>query len=215
MRWLLLPLKLLGLLLLAALLSGGWLFRDQILRQLRPQVSRVTGALTGADAGVPDAAGLARARDKVDSLHGWHADSVLLSASEMASLVREGLPPEVRDRMDSLRLDLGEGRLTVSARLETSRIPADALGPLAGALEPWEPVSATGVVEVTRPGQARWRVDGLTLRGFTLPEQASRDLVGRALPGAPDGAIPFDLPTGVARLRIRPTGVALYPKETR
>ena len=136
MRGLLLPLKLLGLLLLAALLSGGWLFRDQILRQLRPQVSRVTGALTGADAGVPDAAGLTRARDKADSLHGWHADSVLLSASEMASLVREGLPPEVRDRMDSLRLDLGEARLTVSARLETSRIPADALGPLAGALEP-------------------------------------------------------------------------------
>ena len=48
MRWLMLPLKLLGLLLLAALLSGGWLFRDQILRRLRPQVSRVTGAVTGS-----------------------------------------------------------------------------------------------------------------------------------------------------------------------
>ncbi len=215
MRWLMLPLKLLGLLLLAALLSGGWLFRDQILRRLRPQVSRVTGAVTGRGAGVPDAAGLARARDKVDSLHGWHADSVLLTASEMASLVRDGLPAEVLGRMDSLRLELGTDRLTVSARLATARIPADALGPLAGALEPWEPVSATGAVKVTRPGHARWLVDGLTLRGFTLPAQASRDLVSRALPGAADGAIPFDLPAGVAGLRIRPTGVALYRKETR
>ncbi len=215
MRWLLLPVKLLGLLLLAALLSGGWLFRDQILRRLRPQVSRVTSAVTGRDAGTPDAAGLARAHDKVDSLHGWHADSVLLTASEMASLVREGLPSAVRDRMDSLHLELGQDRLTVSARLETSQIPAEALGPFAGALEPWESLSATGAVAVTRPGRARWQVDALTLRGFTLPEPASRELVSRALPGAPDGAIPFDLPPGVAGLRIRPTGVALYRKETR
>lgn len=215
MRWLLLPLKLLGLLLLAALLSGGWLFRDQILRRLRPQVSRVTSAVTGRDTGMPDAAGLARARDKVDSLNGWHADSVLLNAAEMASLVREGLPSAVRDRVDSLHLELGEDRLTISARLETSRIPPDALGPLAGALEPWEPVSAIGTVEVTRPGRARWRIESLTLRGFALPAKASREIVGRALPGAPDGAIPFDLPDGVAGLRIHPTGVALYRKETR
>ncbi|HMV33190.1 MAG TPA: hypothetical protein PKA50_13815, partial [Gemmatimonadales bacterium] len=164
MRWLLLPVKLLGLLLLAALLSGGWLFRDQILRRLRPQVSRVTSAVTGRDAGTPDAAGLARAHDKVDSLHGWHADSVVLSAAEVASLIVEGLPAAARQRLDSIRVRLGVDRDAVDARLETRSIPSAALGPLAGALAPWEPVTGSGLVASREAGWAEWRVDALTLR---------------------------------------------------
>ena len=210
MRWLLLPVKLLGLLLLAALLSGGWLFRDQILRRLRPQVSRVTSAVTGRDAGTPDAAGLARAHDKVDSLHGWHADSVVLTAPEVASLIVEGLPAAARRRLDSIRVRLGDDRITVDARLETASIPTAALGPLAGALAPWEPVTGSGVVAPTEPGWAEWRVDALTLRGFTLPAPASRDLLGRALPGVRNGALPFALPRGISRIRVRPAGATLY-----
>lgn len=213
MRWLLLPLRLVGLLLLAALISGAWLFRRDLYRIVRPQVARVSEALGAGGPGRPGSAELARARDKVDSLQGWSADSVLLTADEMASLVAAGLPAEARKRLDSLTLELGEGRVIVSARLSTRHIPPDVLGPLAGALEPWEWVSAGGTVELASPGQAEWRVDALTLRGFTLPEEASRELVARALPGVTDGAVPLTLPRGVAGLRIRPTGVALYRKE--
>lgn len=213
MRWLLLPLRLIGLLLLAALISGAWLFRRDLYRIVRPQVARVSEAFGAGGPGRPGSAELARARDKVDSLQGWSADSVLLTADEMASLVAAGLPSEARKRLDSLTLALGEERVIVSARLSTRQIPADVLGPLAGALEPWEWVSAGGTVELAGPGQAEWRVDALTLRGFTLPEEASRELVARALPGVRDGAVPLTLPRGVAGLRIRPTGVALYRKE--
>lgn len=224
-------LRLLGLLALAVALSGAWLFRGELIDYARPQVENLRDAL-GAGGGPRGAepagelpeptpapapatpAGLERAHDKVDSLHGWAADSVVLSPREMAALLVEGLPSEARDRVDSVRVSFGDGRVTVAARLETTRIPASALGPLAGALEPWEPVSGSGVVATTAPGRAEWRVDALTLRGFTLPEVTSRQLVSRALPGVRDGAVPFRLPRGIARIRIRPTGATLY-RETR
>lgn len=213
MRLWTLPFRLLGILVLAGLVSGAWLFRRDLLRLVRPQVERVTGARIGETAGHPSPAALSRARDKVDSLHGWNGDSVVLTASEMAALVTEGMPREGRERLDSISLSLGDGAVTVSAVLQTAQIPRDELGPLAGALNPWERITASGPVTATKNGMALWRVDALTLRGFTLPEEASHRLVERALPGAKDGAVPLTLPAGVAGLRVRPDGVALYPKE--
>lgn len=214
----------LGTLLLAAGLTAGWLFRHDLMQRLPPEVARVGEALGagGPEAGpereaapaaqpvAPGPGSLTRVRDKVDSLHGWGADSVLLSPREVASLLVAGLPPAARERLDSVRVSLGDGRVTIAARLETASIPASALGPLAGALEPWEAVTGSGIVAATRPGWAEWRVDALTLRGFTLPAAASRNLISRSLPGAQDGAVPFALPEGIARIRVRPGNAVLY-----
>ncbi len=210
MRLWTLPFRLLGIVVLAGLVSGAWLFRAEILRLVRPQVSRVTASLGRDGAGKPGPAALARAQDKVDSLHGWGADSVVLDADEMAALLADGLPREARGHLDSISLELGESRVTVSARLETAQIPKEALGPLAGAVAPWERVSAAGPVRVVKVGRAEWRVDALTLRGFTLPEEASHRLVERALPGSDGGVVPLTLPKGVAGLRVRRDGVSLY-----
>lgn len=210
MRLWTLPFRLLGIVVLAGLVSGAWLFRAEILRLVRPQVSRVTESLGVNGAGKPGPAALARAKDKVDSLHGWAADSVVLSASEMAALLVDGLPREARGHLDSISVELGDARVTVAARLETAQIPRETLGPLAGALDPWERVMAAGPVRVVKVGQAEWRIDALTLRGFTLPEETSRRLVERALPGASGGVVPITLPKGVAGLRIRREGVSLY-----
>ena len=116
MRLWTLPFRVLGIFVLAALVSGAWLFRHEILRLVRPQVTRVTESLAGDAGGRPGPAALARARDKVDSLLGWNADSVVLNANEMASLVVAGLPEAVRSHLDSISLELGEGKVTVSAR---------------------------------------------------------------------------------------------------
>jgi hypothetical protein len=214
MRLWTLPFRLLGIFVLAGLVSGAWLFRAEILRLVRPQVARVTASLGAGGAGRPGPAALARARDKVDSLHGWGADSVVLNANEMAALLADGLSREAREHVDSITLELGDSRVTVSARLETAQIPTEALGPLAGALEPWERVSAAGPVRIVNPGQAEWHADALTLRGFTLPEETSHRLVDRALPGAANGIVPLTLPKGVAGLRVRPDGVSLYRQAT-
>lgn len=220
MRLWLLPFRLAGLLGLALVVSGAWLFRADLLGFIRPRVEQARDALGAGGApgpsrpAVPDAAitpgALEMAQDKVDSLHGWGADSVVLSAREMTSLLVAGLPPEARSRLDSVSVSLGDGRVTVRGRLETTHIPKEELGLLAGALEPWEAVRGSGAVVATGPGRAEWRVDALTLRGFTLPAQASRQLVSRALPGVRDGAIPFTLPAGIGRLRVRPSGVTMY-----
>lgn len=220
MRLWLLPFRLIGILVLALLLSGAWLLRGELLGYLRPQVAQihesfgaggVGGAGVPAEAASPSAPGaLEAARDKVDSMHGWAADSVVLSAREMASLLVAGLPAEARTRLDSVSITLADDRVTVRGRLETTRIPTEALGLLAGALAPWESVSGAGAVAMTRTGWAEWRVDALTIRGFTLPAASSRQLVSRALPGVENGAIPFALPHGIANLRVRAAGVTLY-----
>lgn len=219
MRLWLLPFRLIGILVLALLLSGAWLLRDELVGYLRPQVAQIQESFGaggvrgsgGADAaGTPAPGALDAARDKVDSMHGWAADSVVLSAQEMASLLVAGLPAEARTRLDSVSITLADDRVTVRGRLETTRIPTEALGLLAGALAPWESVSGAGAVAMTRTGWAEWRVDALTIRGFTLPAASSRQLVSRALPGVENGAIPFALPHGIANLRVRAAGVTLY-----
>jgi hypothetical protein len=215
MRLWTLPLRLLGIIALAGLVSGGWLFRGEIVRLVRPPSVLVKPDPVPGVPGLAEPSALARAREKVDSLLGWGADSVVLTAPEMASLVMDGLTREGRRHVDSLSVVLGEGRITVSARLETAAIPRGRLGPLAGALDPWERVTAAGIVTMTDPGRAEWRVDSLTLRGLTLPEQASRELLGRALAPAGSGAVPLALPRGITGLRIRPDGVALFREESR
>ena len=214
MRLWILPFRLLGIIALSILISAAWLLRHEILSIVRPQVHRVTDALAPHD-GAPTAAARAHGRDKVDSLLGWSADSVVLTAGEMAALLLDGLSPEARSHLDSVTVTLGDGRLSVDARLETSQIPPDQLGPLAGVLRAWETVTVAGDVASSRPGQAEWRIDALTLRGITLAPEASRTLVNRGLPGSERGRVAVTLPKGVARITVRPTGVALFPERAR
>ncbi len=209
-----LPFRFLGILALAALVSGAWLFRHQ-LAGLVKKPGQGTEAPAGGNPGVANQASLARARDKVDSLHGWQADSIVLTAAETASILLDGLPGDARRHLDSVTVVLGDDRVTLTAKLETSAIPKDQLGPLAGALNPWELIVAGGRVAVTRPGFAEWRVDSLNLRGFTLPAETSAQLIGRALDGAKDGAVRLELPRGISGLRVRSSGVALFREEAR
>jgi hypothetical protein len=209
-----LPFRLLGILGLAAGLSGAWVLREDLWRALRPQVARLVD---------PRSAGMAppgidpgsRAHDKVDSLNGWRADSVVLSVSEVQVLILEGIPPQARAGLDSLAVQLGEARLTASARIETRRVPTAGLGPLAWALEPWERVTLTGSVADAGPGRAAWVVDGLTLRGFRLPEEASRRLVEAAVPTARGGVLVVTLPAGVNALRLHPDRAVLLRETPR
>jgi hypothetical protein len=206
------PLRLLGLLGLSVLISGAWLLRREIFGIVRPQVDRVAEVIDQR-ALTPAVAPAVRARDKIDSLHGWAADSVVLTAEEMTSLLLEGLPESARGHLDSVQLTLGESRVSAAGVLATKSIPADLLGPLAGALRPWESVTVAGEVASPRAGRAEWRVDALTVRGITLPAEASRKLIERALPGAKGGTVPLTLPQGISHITVRATGVALFREQ--
>lgn len=211
MRLWTLPLRLLGILLLAALVSGAWLFRDDLLKRVWPgKEGALRPSNAAASSGSNSGAMLARATDKIDSLHGWSADSVTLTAAEAVALIMDAVPPEARQHVDSVALTLSEGKIRATGKVRTSAIPKSSLGPFAAALDPWERVTAEGPVLDREAGKAAWQVNEVTIRGFTLPQSATHSLIAQSLPSVKDGALPFNLPRGIYAIRVRPRGVVMY-----
>ena len=208
------PFKVLGCLGLLALLVVGWLYRDQVAREGRRLLHRVQSGdeapAPGAVVGRPGARALASADAKIDSLNGWGADSVVLSPSEVASLMGRDLSPKFRRELDSLRVELLDGEVEVRARLRTARLPKELVGPLATALRPNEPVEALGPLRVTGPRTGEWAVRSVRIREVPLPAGAVKRLVSRALDDPARETVPWDVPAGISSQRVRPAGLTLY-----
>jgi hypothetical protein len=208
------PFKVLGCLGLLALLVIGWLYRDRVVREGRQLLGRIetpeTRASPVATRGRPGARALASAEAKIDSLNGWRADSVVLTPSELASLMGSGLSPAFRKELDSLQVELLDDEVSVRARLRTERLPRELVGPLAAVLQPHEPVEATGPLRVIAPGSGEWAVRSFQIRDFPVPASAVPRLVSRALGDSTRRTVPWRVPAGVRAVRIRPGGAILY-----
>ena len=202
--------KFLGGVLLLFALAIGWLYRDR----LGTELSRLLGSSAGSDAptgaGRPGSRALSSANSKIDSLNGWRADSVVLTPSEVASLIGAGLAPSLRRQLDSLQVELQDGAVTVNAKLATARLPRELTGPLAIALREKEPVEATGPIEVTGPGKAEWAVRSFRIREFPIPSDAVPRLLARAFGDTARRTIPVRIPEGIREIRVRPTGATLF-----
>ena len=135
---------------------------------------------------------------------------MILSAKEVASLIGSGIDWSVRKSFDSLRVELMEGRLAVHCRLDTRVIPPDALGPLAGMLNPMEPLRIAGPLSIERPGTARFTVEELSLRGFPFPSPLVTQLAQRVAGADSSGSVPLRVSNAFTDLAIHPTGVVLY-----
>jgi hypothetical protein len=185
------------------------MYRDRLKDEGRELIERIQGVVPPSS-GRPGVSSLESAKAKVDSLNGWRADSVVLTASEFASLVGSGMDPELRSQLDSLQVELLDGEIQVSARLRTERLPREALGPLGGALRPTEPVRAAGPVRVTRPGAGEWRVRSFRIGDFAVPDEMVPGLVGYALGDPERKTVPVKVPAGIRAIRVRPDGATLY-----
>jgi hypothetical protein len=203
------PFKLLGCLGLIVALGVGYIYRDRLELEGRRLIERIQGDVPPSS-GRPGVSSLQSAKAKVDSLNGWRADSVVLTASEFASLVGSGMDRELRSQLDSLRVELLDGEIQVSARLRTERLPREVLGPLGGALRPTEPVRAAGPVRVTRPGAGEWSVRSFQIGDFPVPDEMVPDLVGYALGDPKRKTVPVKVPAGIRAIRVRPDGATLY-----
>jgi hypothetical protein len=201
------PFKLLGGLGLIVLLAIGWLYRDRLADELRQVLG--TEAKAGATSGRPGTKALLSARAKIDSLNGWRADSVVLTASEVASMIGVGLDPSVRSQLDSLQVQLLDGSIGVSGLLATARLPRELIGPLAVALRPKERVQAAGPLTVVGPRRAEWAVRSFSIREFPIPRDAVPKLVSKALGDSTRRTVPIRIPAGVREIRIRPSGATL------
>jgi hypothetical protein len=191
------PVKLLGFLGLLAALALGWLYRDRLMDGVRGVLGN-TGVVArpAVTSGRPGARALMTARSKVDSLNGWRADSVILTAAEVASMIGVGLDPSVRSQLDSLEVQLQDGSIGVSAVLV--------------ALRPKERVQAAGPLRVVQPRRAEWDVRSFRIRGFPIPRDAVPRLVSRALGDTSRSTVPIRIPAGIREIKVRPAGAVLY-----
>src|SRR5688572_12672312 len=204
------PFRLLGLLGLVLALAIGWLYRDRLAAELHRMFDSSGQDEEPTGAGRPGSRALVSAHSKIDSLNGWRADSVVLSASEVASLIGAGLQPSLRRQLDSLQVELEDGEVAVNAKLATARLPRELIGPLAVALRDREPVKAAGPIEVTGPGRAEWSVRSFRIRDFPIPGDAVPRLMARAFGDSTRRTIPVRIPAGVREIKVRPDGATLF-----
>lgn len=206
-------LRLMGLAVVLAAAVGAWWFREPILRAAARLGPRSTKLPPVADTavGAPTPQALSSTQAKVDRMRRRTGpDSVVLSANEVASMIGSSMDWSVRKSFDSLRVELLEGSLAVHCRLDTRVIPPDALGPVAGFLNPWEPLRIAGPLRIERPGLARFKVQELSLRGIPFPPPVVRRLAQRVAGADSTGAVPLRVSPAFADVRIHPTGVVLY-----
>jgi hypothetical protein len=204
------PFKFAGCLGLIILLGIGWLYRDRITTEARELIGSFRGQGPATSAGRPGSRSLMAARAKIDSLNGWRADSVVLSASEVASMIGTGLDPNLRNQLDSLQVELQDGSVLVKARLATARLPKELVGPLAMALRSREPIEASGPLRVVGPRRAEWAVRSFSIRNFPLPRDAVPQLVAKALGDPNRRTVPVRIPDGIREIRVRPSGMTLF-----
>jgi hypothetical protein len=204
------PFKFVGCLGLILLLLVGWLYRDRITNEVRSLFGSSTLTNKVTSAGRPGARSIISARAKIDSLNGWRADSVVLTASEVASLIGAGLDPAVRSQLDSLQVYLLDGSVAVKASLATARLPREMVGPLSVALRPREPVEAAGPIKVVAPRRADWDIQSFRIRNFPIPRDAVSKLVSRALGDSTRSTVPVKIPAGIREIKIRPSGAILF-----
>ncbi len=197
----------------ATLLAAGglaaWHFRPQITDAVRsfktPEVP-ADSAVTGW----PSETALRSARRKEEAMENSRGPGVVtLTADEMAALITDGLDPGTLEILDSIRVVLSHGRLTLEAALMTGALGDDLLGPIAAMLQPYERLVVGGPARVFEPGTVFWEPDAFTVRSFSFPRVAVPRLVNR-LARRTDGAIPIYIPSTVGDLRIRATGVTFY-----
>jgi hypothetical protein len=203
------PFKFAGFLGLLAALAVGWLYRDRLVDEGRKVLGSISGSEPAPTGGRPGARALLSAHAKIDSLNGWRADSVVLTASEVASMIGAGLDPSLRSQLDSLQVELQDGSIAVRARLATARLPRELVGPLSVALRPTEPIEAAGPLEVVGPRRAEWAVKSFRLRNFPIPRDAVPKLVSKALGDPSKQTVPVKIPAGIREIRIHPNGATL------
>jgi hypothetical protein len=197
--------------------AAAWWFREPIMqtasRWLGPKRTALPPVADTA-VGAPTPTAVASQGAKLAGLaRPAAADSVILSANEMASLIGAGLDWRVRRTFDSLRVELLNGRFAVHARLDTRQIPAEALGPFALMVREREPIRLAGPLAVVSQGKGRWTLEEISIRGFPFPSPMVRQLAQRMAGADSTGALPVPLPPEVKDIVIKPTGVIVYKRK--
>jgi hypothetical protein len=201
-----LPFRILGLILLVLLCWLAWSYRDEIRRKVHEWTADDAPATAQGSAVRGQAAPAAR---RINNLLGSRADSVVLSASEIASLLDSLATLVAPGAVDSVEVTLDQDDLTVRARVDTRAVPVS-LGAMGSVVRDHEFVQAGGRVQFRQAGRAEWQVERVRIRGIPVPGEVVERLV-RRFTGLTDGnVIGFAVPGTVSGLRVTRSGVTLY-----
>ena len=201
-----LPFRLLGLALLILAGYAAWSYRREIRRQIHQWTAESPAPEAGGRGRTADAKTILR---RLDALRAAGADSVVLSADELASLAVELAARMVPQAVDSVEIRLDRDDIEIRARVDTRKVPV-ALGPLSGMVRDHEYLEAGGRLIYRRPGLAEWEVERVRVRGVPVPKNFVNQQIRRFAPRGGGTGIPVTLPAGVTGLRVTPGGMTLY-----
>ncbi len=203
-----LPFRLALLALLALALVLGWTYRHELRRRVHQWTAEPAGT---AGAGRAEPGRAAEVGGKLAGL-GAGPDSVVLTATELASFLEAEAAARAPATLDSLEVRLGRDELGLRARVETRSIR---LGPAAPVLRDREWVEAAGPLVYRRAGIAEWEIERARIRGVPVPRSVIERLLRQLSGSAPEGVAEIPLPAGVTGLRTGSTGLVLYGSRPR
>jgi len=201
-----LPFRLAALLLLVLLGYVAWSYRHEIRRKVHEWTAEGGPA---SSRGMAVRGGAAPAGRRIDDLLGSRADSVVLSAAEVASLLDSLASVVAPGAVDSVEVTLDQDDLSLRARVDTRAVPVS-LGAIGNVVRDHEFVDAGGRIVFRQAGRAEWQLERVRVRGVPLPGEVVQRLVRRFTGTADGNVIGFNLPRTVSGLRVSPSGVTLY-----
>lgn len=148
------------------------------------------------------------AADKLTNLRDGEVTSVALSENEVQSLLQFKFRQLLPAFVDSPRVELKDGKVTVSGRVPVDRLPQiNELGEAAGFLPDTTEVGVTGQILPLSGGRVALAVDQVRAARIPLPRRlvpgALRKLGRKDEPGLPEDALAVRLPSGVDAAYVR------------
>ena len=201
----------LGRLILLVLLLGvagvAWLYRDDLRRWAEQELHPTTAA---ARVGHPSPAALRSALAKLDSLQRTRQDSVVMTSSEMASLLVQGATLVPGVVLDSTTVELGDRSTRIRTLVDSANIPATWRALIPGRRERFEEIVIRGVLTPVHAGLAELELQHVSVHGVPLPSSVIGRLLTNATGRGSDGRVEVVLPQTVGGFRVRADGVVIY-----
>jgi len=202
--------RIIMLVVLLALLAGGWLFRDRIRtawRDLRgvPEPEQPSEQLAET------------AQAKLEGIRGGEQTYVALSAAELESLLLyryEGVLPAF---LEQAHVELTGDQLRLRGRVPIDKLPrVQGLDDVAGFLPDTTELVVTGRLIPLDSGRVGFAVDGVSAAQVPLPgrivPRALTHLGRRDEPGLPADAIGLPLPAGISNAYVRRDSLVLLSR---
>jgi hypothetical protein len=187
--------------------GAAWLYRDDLRRWTDQQFHPIASAVR---VGHPSPAALRSAFAKLDSLQRTRQDSVLLTPSEMASLLVQGTTFLPGIAFDSVSVELGDRTARIRTLVDSASIPARWRSLIPGRPDRFEEVIIRGALTPVHPGLAELQLEHVSVHGIPLPGELVARLATHAGGRGSDGRLEMVLPETVGGFRVRPGGVVVY-----